>query len=97
MRRVSEEIVRKLLEGEIDPKAFAMRVNGSLDDATLRSFKRSSTAYIKWVSADAYDPQIEADIQACGSFEEVARILSLYDEAESGIGFLEMLDQGYFS
>jgi hypothetical protein len=51
----------------------------------------------KWVSADAYDPQIAADIAACGSFDEVAKILSLYDEAGSGIGFLDMLDQGYFA
>jgi hypothetical protein len=97
MPRMSEEIVRKLLENEIDPKAFAMRVGGSLDDATLRNFKSSATAYIKWISGDAYDPQIAADIAACGSFDEVARILSLYDEAGSGIGFLDMLDQGYFA
>jgi hypothetical protein len=95
---MSEQIVRKLLEAdEIDPKAFAMRVGGSLDDATLRNFKSSANAYIKWISADAYDPQIAADIQACGSFGEVAQILSYYDEAGEGIGFLEMIDQGYFT
>jgi len=97
MPRMSEEIVRRLLENEIDPKAFAMRVNGNLDDATLSRFKSSATAYIKWISADAYDPQIATDIAQCGSFQEVAQILSYYDEAGSGIGFLDMIDQGYFA
>lgn len=97
MPKMSEEIVRRLLENEIDPKAFALRVGGSLDDDTLRRFKSSATAYIKWISADAYDPQIAADIAACGSFDEVSRILSLYDEAGEGIGFLEMIEQGYFA
>jgi hypothetical protein len=97
MPGVSEEIVRKLLENEIDPKAFAMQVSGSLDDDTLRRFKSSATAYIKWISADAYDPQTAADIASCGSFQEVATILSYYDEAGSGIGFLDMIDQGYFT
>lgn len=59
MLKMSEQIVQKLLENDqVDPKEFALRVGGSLDDDTLRNFKSSATAYIKWVSADVYDPQV---------------------------------------
>lgn len=96
-------IIEKLLEDEGEMSSDAAKryimgldIDPGVTPEQFSAFKSQAIGYIKWVTGDEYDEHIEDDIEAARTFDQVAEILNLYDESQSDISFLSMINQGYF-